>query len=150
DDGALQAEAYAEEWDLAFARIADSVDLAAGATIVETAGDENAVQAAQHTLGSFAFDLLRLDFANSDARVLRDAGMVERFVNRLVGVVVPNVLADDADGDFVSWVLHLHQHLAPRADVERLGLELQFLDDELVQMMIDQADRHLVDAEFLV
>ena len=33
----------------------------------------------------------------SDARGLGDAGMIERFVDRLVGVVVLDVFADDAD-----------------------------------------------------
>ncbi len=76
--------------------------------------------------------------------------MVERFVNRLVGVLVLDVFADDADGHFMGRIADALQHAAPVADVQRLGLELQLLDDQFIQPIIDQAERHFVDAEFLV
>ncbi len=38
------------------------------AAIVEAAGNQDAVQAAEDALGAFAFDFLGLDAANDDAR----------------------------------------------------------------------------------
>ena len=121
-----------------------------GAAIVEAAGHQDAVQAAQHALGPFAFDLLRLDLAEDDVGVVGDAGMIEGLVNRFVGVVVLDVLADDADRHLAGRVLHLLQHLVPVAQIERLGPQAQLLDDQLIELVLFQADRHLVDAELLV
>src|SRR5262249_21458347 len=105
DDGALQAQADAEERDLALAGIAGGIDFAAGAAIVEAAGDEDAVQPAERAFRAFAFDLFRLDFAHDDAGVQGDAGVIQRLIDRLVGVVVLDVLADHGDRDLVRRVL---------------------------------------------
>ena len=40
--------------------------------------------------------------------------------------------------------------LSPVGDVQRLGPQVQLLDDQLVELVVDQAQRHFVDAEFLV
>ena len=105
DHRALQAQADAEERHLLLAGKADRLDLALAAAIAETAGDQDAVQPAEHALRPFAFDLLRLDPADDDAGLRGDAGVVERLVDRLVGVLVLDVLADDGDGDLVLRVL---------------------------------------------
>ena len=121
------------------------------AAIVEAAGHQDAVQAAQHALGPFALDLLRLDLADHDARVQGDAGVIERFVDRLVGVVVLDVLADDADRHLVGRVLdRAAACCASRRCRAAWPCRLQLLDDQLVELVLDQADRHLVDAELLV
>src|SRR5581483_6238559 len=105
DDGTLQAQADAEERDLALASIADSLDLALAATIIEAAGNQDTVHAAQDALGAFAFNFLGLDLANDYARCLGNAGMIEGLINGFVGVVVTNVLADNGDGHLVGRVL---------------------------------------------
>ena len=110
DDGALQAQTDAEERNLLLAGEADRLDLAADAAIAEAARHENAIDAAQHALGPLALDLLRLDPAHHDARGQGDAGVVERFVDRFVGVVVLDVLADDGDGHLVRRVDDALQH----------------------------------------
>ncbi len=76
--------------------------------------------------------------------------MVQRFVDRLVGVLVLDVLADDGDGHFVGRVDDALHHRAPVVDVQRLRPQAELLDDQLVQLVLDQAERHLVDAEGLV
>ena len=38
----------------------------------------------------------------------------------------------------------MQEHVAPAADIERLRLELELIDNELVQIMIDEADRQPV------
>ena len=69
--------------------------------------------------------------------VVGDAGMIERLVDRFVGVVVLDVLADDGDGDLVGRVLHLLQHLrASRSMSSGLASQAQLLDDQLVELVV--------------
>ena len=49
-------------------------------------------------------DLLGLDLADEHPAAVGDAGVVERLVDRLVGVVVLDVLADDGDRHLVGRV----------------------------------------------
>ena len=46
-----------------------------------------------------------------------DAGVIERFVDRLVGVVVLGVLADDGDADFVLGIAQPLQQIAPVVEI---------------------------------
>src|SRR6516162_7653697 len=150
DDGALQAQADAEEGNLALAGIADGIDLAAGAAVIETAGNEDAVHAAEDALDAFALDFLRFDFADHDPAVLADAGMIESLVNGFVGVVGLDVFADHGDGDFVSRVLDALEHLPPVADFQRRGPQIQLLHNQLIQLILHQAQGNFVNAELLV
>ncbi len=150
DDGALQAQADAEEGDFAFAGMADGVDLAAGAAVIETAGNKDAVQPAENSFDSVALDFLGFNLANHGPAVQADAGMVEGLVNGFVSVVVLDVLANDGDGDFVGRVLDALQHLPPVADFQRRGPQTELLDDQLVQAIFHKTEGNLIDAELLV
>ena len=86
DHGALHAQADAEERNAPLAGVADRLDLALDAALAEAAGHEDAVVAGEQPLGPFALDLLALDAADADLGAVGDAGVVERFVDRLVGV----------------------------------------------------------------
>jgi hypothetical protein len=69
-------------------------------------------------------------------------------VDRLVGVVQLDVLADDGDLDGVLGVLDDLQQALPVVDVELpLGLQLQVVEDALVEAGLDQHQRHFVDRE---
>src|SRR5262245_22429133 len=61
DDGTLQSQADAEEGNLALASIADGIDLAAGAAIIEAARNEDAIHPAEDALDAFALDFLRFN-----------------------------------------------------------------------------------------
>src|SRR5438105_2558356 len=150
DHAALQTQANPEIRNLAVAGIAHGLDLAADAAVAETARNQDAVDAAQHALDALTLDVLGLDLADQHARIEGDARVVERLVHRFVGVVVLDVLADDGDGHFVGRVLDAVQHLPPVGNLQRPGPQVQLFDDELVQMIIDKTERHLVDAELLV
>ena len=79
-----------------------------------------------------------------------EPGVIERFVDRLVGVAVLDVLADDGDRHFVLRIADALHQLLPVVDVELAGLEPQLLDDQLVELVLGQAERHFVDRELLV
>ena len=76
--------------------------------------------------------------------------MIERLVDRLVGVADLHVLAHEGDPDFMLGVLDPLDDLSPFGEVERVGPQTQALDQDLVQPVIDQRERHFVDAELLV
>ncbi len=150
DHRALQAQADAEERHALLPREADGLHLARDAAVAEAARNQDAVHAAQDAIRPLALDLLRLHLAHRHPALQGDAGVVQRFVDRFVGVVVLDVLADDRDGDFVGRVEDALQHRPPVADVQRTGRQVQLLDDQLVQPVLDQAQRHLVNAHRLV
>ena len=74
---------------------------------------------AQDRLGPSALDLLGLDPHDQDAGTVGDPRVVERLVDRLVGVAMLHVLADDRDPDLVLGVLDPLDHVAPVAELER-------------------------------
>ena len=147
---ALHAQADAEEGNASFAGEADGVDLALDAAFAETAGHQNAVHAGEQPFGPFALDRLAVDALDADLRPIVHAGMVERFVDRLVGVAMFGILAHHGDGDFVLRIAQPVQQIAPAVQVQRPGLQVQLADDQLVQAVIDQAHRHFVDRKILV
>ena len=105
DHRALQAQADAEERHLVLAGEADRLDLAVDAALVEAAGHEHAVDPAQRMFcaprapTSSASTLLTIELG-VEWRCRRG----QRLVDRLVGVVVLDVLADDRDRHLVGRV----------------------------------------------
>ena len=79
-----------------------------------------------------------------------ETGVVERFVNRLVRVAVIDVLADDGDRHLLLRMADpLHQVL-PIVHLQRAGGQAQLFDDQVVQPVFGQAQRHFVDRELLI
>ena len=113
DHGALHAEADAEEGHAFLAGVADGLDFALDAALAEAAGHEEAVVAGKEPLGAFGFDVFAADAADANLGPMGDAGVVERFVNRFVGVVMFGVFADERDVDFVLGVAEPTEQLVP-------------------------------------
>ena len=87
-----------------------------------------------------------------DAATIGDAGVDQRFVDRLVGVVMLDVLADDGDGD-IAVVTRASARPSPASRRSSSGLafvRLELFDDQLVELVVHQAQRHLVDRVVLV
>ena len=64
---------------------------------------------------------------------------------RLVGVFVFDVLADDADRDFVLRVVDAMDQFFPRLHVPLFGLEVQVLQHQRVHTFVREDDGHFVD-----
>ena len=98
-----------------------------------------------------AVDLLGLDAHDQHPRPVGDARVVERLVDRLVGVAVLHVLADHGDPHLV---LGVHDPLDHARASRSMSSGLAFRRSRLTRIssspLIDQAERHLVDAELLV
>ena len=56
------------------------------------------------TLGSFPLDIRTLDPPDANLSLVMHPGVVDRFVNRFVGVLVLGILADDGDRDLMERV----------------------------------------------
>ena len=95
------------------AGVADRHHFALDAALAEAARHEDAVVAREQSLRPFGFDLLALNAADAHLCAVGDARVVERFVDRLVGVVVLGVFADDRDADLVLRIAQPSQQLAP-------------------------------------
>src|SRR5260370_9102727 len=133
NQSALQTQADAEIRNFAFTGITDRLDFAGDAAIAEAAGHQDAVHAAQTLFRSFTLDIFRLDLADEHAAIQGDAGVVEGLVHRFIGAVVFDVFADDGHGHFMRGVLDALKQLSPAAVLERLGPEIEFLHDQLLQ-----------------
>ena len=106
---------------------------------------------ASSALGPSPLDLLGLDPAHAHPGAVGDAGVVERLVDRLVGVAVLDVLADDGDRHLVLGVAAAGASSSRQSSISSgSALQAELLDDQLVELVVDQAERHLVDAELLV
>lgn len=145
DDGHLHAEADAEERDLVFTGELDGLDHAFRATLAETSRDEDRIDVLKDLLGAFLFDLAGVDVADLDAGLRADAGVDERFVERLVAVGVVDVLADHGDRDLALRVLDATDDVLPGGEIGGLRLKAELLADEVVKMLGVEHERHFVD-----
>src|SRR5262245_20079406 len=146
DHRALHAEADAEERHAALAREADGLDHPVDATQAEAARDEDAVHGGHLLLHPAPHQPVRLDPVQAHARVVGDAAVGQRFVEALVGVLVRDVLADDADHHLaVRRVLDLADHLDPLVHVLVAVRQVEVLEEDGVHAFLGEDERHLVD-----
>ena len=115
DDGALHAEAEAEERDLVLAGILDGLDLALDAAVAKAARHEDALAADEDfvEVGLGIFDVLRIDPMDLDLSVTRNAAVMQSFRNGNVRIRQFDILADNGDFDFLLRVVDLIDHLFP-------------------------------------
>ena len=95
----LHAEADAEIRHPPLPRELRRTDLAFRTALAEAAGHQNPVHAFEQRRWILALEDLALDPLQPNLDVVGDAGMDQRLVERLVGVLVLGVLADDGDRD---------------------------------------------------
>jgi hypothetical protein len=141
----LHAEADAEERPLLLARVAHRRDLALGAAVAEAHRHEDRVGAGDALGQPVLLDLLGVDVDRLDLALVRDAAVRERFVQALVGVRQVDVLADHRDAHRRLRVLDGGDDAAPARQVRRAGERVQPLDDALVEAVLVEHERHLVD-----
>src|SRR5690606_7863076 len=111
DHRGMHAVADPEVRDAMLARVARRGDLALEAALAEATGNEDAIDVAEKFRPT-AFDLLGLHPAQVRPRALLQATVAQRFAERLVRILVFDVLADDRDRDLALRVLdRLHRPL---------------------------------------
>ena len=78
---------------------------AASAAIAESPRHEDAVCVVEQRGASRLLERFRLDPLDVDLEAMREASVIERFVEALVRVLVADVLPDDVDRDLIERVL---------------------------------------------
>ncbi len=150
DRRALHPEADAEEGDPLGPRVPDRLDLPLHPPHPEPSGDEDAVDPRQDRRRVPLAQLLGLDPTDDHPGPVRDPGVIERLIHRLVRIPMLDVLADDGDRHLGVRLLDPLDQVSPVVDLERGGLQVQLLDDQLVQAVAEEAQGDLVDAELPV
>ena len=140
----LHPQADAQIGNAVFAREADCADFALGAALAEAARHQDGV----HFLE--AADAVGLDFLGVDVVDPHPAARVyprvrQRLVERLVGVLQVHVLAHEGDVDFVFRMLERVHQVLPGRQVGGARQDLQLVADDLVQHLVVQHHRDLVD-----
>ena len=101
DGGELHAEADAKIGHAVFARIADRGDLALHAALAETARHQDGIHVLQ-AAGAFLLDAFRIDVVKIEFGAGMNAGVDQRFGERLVGIRQIDILADQRDVHLVQ------------------------------------------------
>ena len=124
--------------------MADRGDFAFDAALAEASGDEDRIDALQRA-DAVAFDRLRIDVMDLHLAAGMDAGVDQRFGQRLVRLREIDILAHHRH---VHLVLGMHQRvdqLVPDRKIRGLRTEGEFAADDLVETFGVQRRRNLVD-----
>jgi hypothetical protein len=140
----LHAEADAEVRNAVLAGELRGEDLALDAALAEAARHQDRIEAAQ-VADVRRVQVFRIDVLDLDPRVVVDAGVAQRLVQRLVRVGQIDVLAAHRDRDLVLRVLDLVHEVVPARQVGRLRVQVELRADQLVEPLRVQHARHLVD-----
>jgi hypothetical protein len=95
--------------------------------------------AAAFTLEGFGFDPVQAHFQS-----VGKSPMEERFIETLVRVLVPSVLADDVNGQLVGRVLDAIDQLFPGVGARPRQRQPELLQDDLIEPLGLQHERHFV------
>src|SRR5438874_4798236 len=129
----LEPVADAEVRNLPLARRLRGEHHAARAAVAEAARHENAVRAVEQRTAVRLLERLGLDPLDVHLQAMREAAVVERLVQALVGILVADVLADDMDRDLVLRILDPVDEILPRVHPP-LGLrQVEVLQHDLIE-----------------
>ena len=145
DHRALHPEADPEVRDLLLARVADRLDLPLDPAVPEAARDEDPVEPHDVAGQALALDALGVHPHHLDRRLVGDAPVGEGLVEALVRVLHLDVLADHPDAAAAPGRLDPADDLLPAPDVGGLGRQPEHLHDALVQSLVVEGERDLVD-----
>ena len=148
DDGALHSVANPEERNVVFASDANRFDLPFEVAFAGAAREQNAVDAFERRFRLFAPDGFARNPQNPDVRVVGDAGVNERFVNRFISVFKLGVFRDDGDGRLRFRAAERVQHFVPTVQFGGFRFrEAETVDDHLVELGVGQGKRDFVNRE---
>ena len=144
DDSELHAEADAEVGDAVFARVLHGADFAADAAVTEASRYDDTVHTFQqrHALPVQVFGI---DVADVHRVAAADAGVVERFVERFVGVGEVHIFANHGNRHFVLQVGNGVVDLLPVAEISGGGIKGKVAHDNFVHALLVIEQRDFVD-----
>ena len=127
------------------AGVAHRADLALEGALAEAAGHQDAVHRPQHLFDVAVVELFAIDKMHVDLGVVVYTCMMQRLDDRKIRVGQARVLADDGH---VAVMLHMGGRVHERAQRTQVDLALgkaQTFEHLHVEMLVVQAERHLVD-----
>ena len=146
DDRAVEAETQAEERQAVFPGEAGGSDLAFDAPEPEAARDHDPVEVLESPFGEQALGVVRGDPVDQHPSRARVAAVAERLGDGQVGVGKVHVLADQADAHLLVGSADAVHEVAPLAEDRRLALEMQHLAHVVVEALVVEHQRDLVEA----
>src|SRR6202162_2056504 len=144
DDRELHPQADAEIRHAVFTGEPRRLDLALDAAFAESARHQYRVHARQ-AIGAVGLDIGRLGVVPARAGAGLEAAVHERLIERYVGIADLYVLADHGDVDLAIRIDLGARHLAPGGQIRRWHIEPQLVDDDVVESLLVQQQRNLVD-----
>ena len=150
DDGALHPQADSQEGELPGAGEADRLHLPLDAPLAEATRHDEPVEPGQEPLGPLPLDVLAVDRLHAHLRVAGDATMIEGLVDALVGVAVLGILPHQRDRHLVLRVAEPMEDVVPGIEIGWRGLDPEAPQDDVVDAVGLERQRHLVDREILV
>ncbi len=124
-----------------FAGKLDRLDLPLDPAILRTRPEPAARRCSRRRKVRIAcLELLRLDPLDEDPRRMGKPGVAQRFVDRLVGVAVLDVLPDDRNRHFLERVADPVEKLLPVIEVQLADRQTELVDDQPVQLVLRQTD----------
>ena len=131
------------------ARVLDRLQHAFNAAFAESAGHEQSVVLFQLrfiTLIGFVrgFQTLGFNPIQFQLQVVRQRAVHQRLFQRLIGILILHVLADNADSDHILRVVDAVHQVVPLRKITILGLEFQTAQHQRIHLFMRETHRHLV------
>jgi len=109
-------------------------------------GDQDAVETGKACLQIGGFELFRLDPAQIEAQVVGQGAVDEGLLQALVGVLILDIFADDADDDAIAGMADALVQILPGMHVAGGRVEMEIAQDQLVEALLGEAEGDFVDA----
>src|SRR6185437_5370331 len=140
----LHAKTDSEVGNAVFASAANRIEHAGYAPLTESARNENTVKPAQVSPAIRPLHLLRFDPFNIDPSLMRNSGVQQSFFQTLVGILILDVLTDQADAHLANRIIHAVKHLSPARQIAPGGVHVQKPQDGFVHALIGEHEWDLV------
>ena len=137
DGRPLEPVADAEKRDPPLPRASGRAHHAARAAIAEPAGHQDAHRRPSSSRGpSSCLQRLGIDPRDVDAQPMLEPAVGQRFVEALVGILQPDVLADDVNRDLVVGVADAIDQIVPLGPSALGRRQMQAFQDDLVEPFV--------------
>ena len=141
----VHAEANTEKRNALLASVAHRVDLTLNAAVSEATRHQHRIQMRQQA-DSLHLDFFCVDVIDLNPGIGLQAGMIQRFVQRLVGINQIHVLAHHTDAhQTLSLTEFAAHHVLPLRQIGRGLRNAEALQNEVVEATLFQMARNLID-----
>src|SRR6185437_3500949 len=145
DAGRLHAEADAKIRNAVLARVTDRVEHALDAALPKASRDQDSIEAGKLRFVIRRFKPFGFYPRYAQLKIMSQRAVHQRFFQRLVAVLILDIFAYNADGDFVPRVIGAPDDFFPLAEVGRLRLQVQILERKRVHAFARKSKRNFVD-----